>query len=375
MLTIKENLSKNFINAIGWSTNQKLLLIESDDWGAVRMPSRDVYEKLISKMIRVDELHFDKYDSVESECDLASLYEVLKSNNDKNGKNPVITAFSVVANPNFEQIKASEKNNYEYETILETYQRNAHTHNTPELIKQGIAENLFIPQYHGREHIHVKRWMEAINSNSKKERIAFNNNAIISSECKLCDNPYKKNYFTGFDYDSIEEFSSLEQIHQEGLELFKNIFGFHSISFVAQGSVWGDHILKTLHKHGVQLVIGQQSHPNMKGGYTVINKKWGDKNKLGQIYWRRNCKFEPSRNQNFDWVGKCLKEIEIAFRWGKPAVISSHRENFIGSIFESNRTQSLEKLDRLLKSVLKKWPDVRFISTAELAKIMLNNNS
>jgi hypothetical protein len=79
---------------------------------------------------------------------------------------------------------------------------------------------------------------------------------------------------------------------------------------------------------------------------------------LGQIHWRRNCTFEPSRNQDYDWVNRCLKEIEIAFRWGKPAVINSHRVNFIGSIFPENREKSLQKLKTLLKEVQKngrKW--------------------
>jgi hypothetical protein len=92
------------------------------------------------------------------------------------------------------------------------------------------------------------------------------------------------------------------------------------------------------------------------------------------MHWRRNSLFEPVENQNFDWVSKCLQDIEIAFRWGKPAVISSHRVNYIGSIFENNRTQSLEKLKVLLTRVIKKWPDVQFISSAQLAEIMLNHD-
>ena len=52
-------------------------------------------------------------------------------------------------------------------------------------------------------------------------------------------------------------------------------------------------------------------------------------------------------------------------------MISAHRENFIGSIFEENRTQSLEKLEELLKTVQKRWPDVKFISSAKLAELMI----
>jgi hypothetical protein len=196
--------------------------------------------------------------------------------------------------------------------------------------------------------------MEAINSDSKKEQLAYHNQAIISTFGNDDLKPFKKDYFKGFDYGNDQETKEIEEIHRDGLKLFKEIFGIESSTFTAQGSVWGDHLLPMLKDEGVRLVGGQQLHPCEKTGYKTINKYWGTKNKFNQLHWRRNCLFEPSRNQNFDWVGKCLSEIEIAFRWGKPAVISAHRENFIGSIFEENRLQSLEKLELLLTKVVQK---------------------
>lgn len=373
MLSLKDKLAKNYINALGWKTNQKYLVIESDDWGAIRMPSKEVYNKLIQANIPVDKLHIDKLDSLESEEDLKALFESLQQFKDIEGNAATLTAYHVVANPDFEKIEENNKADYYYETILDTYARNQYTQNVPKLIEQGMKDGVYIPQYHGREHIHVKRYMEAINSDSEKEQIAFENKAIISTHSTVCNNPYKSYYFRGFDYDNNNEHKDLEAIHRDGLKIFKEIFGMPSVTFMAQGSVWGDHILPMLKQEGVQLVSGQQTIPTPGGKYKTVNKNWGTKNKYDQIHWRRNCMFEPARNQNFDWVGKCLAEIEIAFRWGKPAVISSHRENFIGSIFEENRERSLEKLEILLESVLKKWPDVRFISSAQLAEKMINN--
>ncbi len=371
MLSIKEKLSKNYINAIGWKTKQKYLIIESDDWGAIRMPDISTYKIFIENCIPVDSLHIDKFDSLESTDDLESLFQVLTSIVDRKGNPAVLTAYHVMANPNFEAIEKNGRTKYEYETILETYKRNSHTQDSFSSIQKGMKMGVYVPQFHGREHIHVKRWMEAINSESSKEHIAFKNKSIISSKSTICTKPFSKNYFAGQDYSDSSEFEDLESIIEDGLDLFVQIFGFKSISFTPQGSFWGDHILKTLHDKGVILIGGRQFHPMPNGKHKFINnKKWGEKNELGQIHWRRNCMFEPSRNQNFPWVEKCLAEIEIAFRWGKPAVISAHRENFIGSIFEENKTISLKKLKDLLKHVLKKWPDVQFISTHQLAEIM-----
>jgi hypothetical protein len=375
MLSLKAKLAKNYINARGWSSSKKYVIIESDDWGSVRMPSKEVYNKLLENNVEVDKFSFDKHDALESEDDLKALFETLGKFIDKKGNPAVVTAYQVVANPNFEKIEASGRKEYHFESILETYKRFSSTQGVPKLIKEGIDKRLYIPQSHGREHIHVKRYMEAINSNSEKEQLAFRYKAIISSKSKTCNNSYVKNYFAGQDYTNKTEFKAIEDIIGDGLKMFEDIFGFKSLTFTPQGSFWGDHIFETLANNGVKLVCGQRKEPDLNGKHKIINNFWGQKNSFSQIYWRRNSNFEPARNQNFDWVGKCLAEIEIAFRWGKPAVISSHRENFIGSIFEDNRNQSLQKLELLLSKIQNKWPDAQFISSRELVKILASKKT
>jgi hypothetical protein len=372
-MSIKGILAKNYINARGWSTNQKYVIIESDDWGAIRMPSFEVYHKLLKNNIEVDKFSFDKYDALESEDDLKALFETLQKFSDKKGNPAVLTAYHVVANPDFEKIETSRRKEYHYETILETYKRSAHTQQVPNLIKEGIDKGIYIPQSHGREHIHVKRWMEAINSDSEKEKLAFLLKAIIISKSKVCGRSYKKNYFAGQDYSDETEFNSIEEIIVDGLKMFETIFGFKSITFTPQGGFWGDHLLKILTENGVILACGQQELPIEQGLHKTVNKFWGQNNGCGQMYYRRNVLFEPSYNQDVDWDRKGMREIEIAFRWGKPAVISSHRANFIGSIFEDNRDRSLKKLSNLLKMIQKKWPEVQFISSHQLANIMISS--
>ena len=36
---------KELYNMFGWRTKRHLVVIESDDWGTIRMPSREVYEE------------------------------------------------------------------------------------------------------------------------------------------------------------------------------------------------------------------------------------------------------------------------------------------------------------------------------------------
>ena len=104
-MRLEKTIRKNLVNIPGWRTNRKIVVIESDDWGSIRMPSREVYEALLSKGIPVDKFYFTKYDCLESEEDLQFLFETLSTIKDRNGAHPVITANSVVANPDFIRIE------------------------------------------------------------------------------------------------------------------------------------------------------------------------------------------------------------------------------------------------------------------------------
>ena len=99
----------------------------------------------------------------------------------------------------------------------------------------------------------------------------------------------------------------------------------------------------------------------------------GKKSNEGVMYMTRNAFFEPCSTKHptsKDWVNDCLKEIEIAFRWHKPATISSHRVNYIGWLNEKNRKMGLQKLDELLYQIIKRWPDVEFMTSSELGDLI-----
>lgn len=75
---------------------------------------------------------------------------------------------------------------------------------------------------------------------------------------------------------------------------------------------------------------------------------------------------------NADYVSDCLRRIKIAFKWGKPAIIGSHRVNYIGFIDESNRERNLKLLKLLLGEITRIWPDVEFLDSSELTTAILN---
>jgi len=96
----------------------------------------------------------------------------------------------------------------------------------------------------------------------------------------------------------------------------------------------------------------------------------GQKNSLGQRYLIRNAFFEPTINPIFDWESDCLKRIDLAFKFRKPAVISSHRLNYMGYLNPKNRSENLIKLKSLLTKIKKHWPEVIFLSSNQLGNLM-----
>ena len=98
----------------------------------------------------------------------------------------------------------------------------------------------------------------------------------------------------------------------------------------------------------------------------------GERNKNGQVYLVRTCNFEPTQNPQYN-ADNCMKEIDLDFRMGKPAIVSCHRLNFIGDINPTNRDNNLRELNKLLKMITTKHPDVEFMSSDEIGKLVLNN--
>ena len=85
------------------------------------------------------------------------------------------------------------------------------------------------------------------------------------------------------------------------------------------------------------------------------------------MYLVRNANFEPSSDPNKDWVNSTLSEINNAFFWKKPAIINSHRVNYVSGISTANSDKTLKLFVKLLSQILKRWPDVKFMTSDELS--------
>jgi len=360
------------MNIPGWKTNRKLIVLESDDWGSIRMPSRAIFEELKNSGYNPQNDPYLKYDCLESNEDLERLFEVLLSVKDENGNSAVLTANAVVANPDFDKIKENDFKEYYFEPFTTTLKKYPNHDKVYDFWLSGIKKNIFIPQLHGREHLNIFQWMLSLNNRDEDTVKAFQNNMIgIGSK----DNKMKFDFMEGLDFFSHDEKKSKASILREGASLFESLVGYQSKSFIANCYIWDELDEETLYGIGIRNIQGilNQIKPIVeKSGHShkYIKHFTGQKNKFGQTYTVRNAFFEPSLGENIDWGNECLKRIEIAFRWNKPAIIGCHRLNFIGSIHQDNREKNLDSFSILLKKIVNKWPDVEFVSSDQLTEIM-----
>ena len=81
--SLKKNSIDILKNLIGWKTNRKIVVFSVDDYGNVRLNSKEAKTNLAQAGLPIYS-RFDLLDTLETKQDLEQLYEVLESVKDKN---------------------------------------------------------------------------------------------------------------------------------------------------------------------------------------------------------------------------------------------------------------------------------------------------
>jgi hypothetical protein len=365
MSNLKNTVRRTLTNVKGQRIDDKIIVFESDDWGSIRMPNKEIREKFENKGYKISTNPYCQFDTLATSVDLERLFNVLQKHKDKDGNHPVFTANTVVANPNFDAIKASGYTKYSYKPFTTTLKEYYPEDDVYNKWLEGMQKKIFIPQYHGREHLNVPLWLNVLRSNNKPFVDAFN-----MGFWGLPNNLYDKNIFNiqaAYCSAKVEDIEYYKSSIIEGLNLFEKIFGYRSKTFIANNYTWSPKLDETLKKNGVIAFQGMKYQKIAAENGSSIHLKpvyTGKKNDFKQLYIVRNCVFEPSQmDDSFNNVKNCIKDIENSFLFKKPAVIASHRLNFIGAISVKNREKNLVMLDELLEEILKRWPDVKFMSS------------
>jgi len=352
-------------HARAWRCRDKILVLESDDWGSIRTSNAKAYRLLETHGYEMRQSCYTR-DALESQEDLARLVDILGTFQDQRGRPACLTTNMVMANPDFRAIQESGFLQYACEPVWVTWKR-YHAGDVATLWDTGVAKGVFLPQFHAREHVCWWKWLEALRSGNEE--------AVKTFDLGMCGVPRAVSR-TGLSfycppYTSRQELVrfgvDLEDMIVKGLDLFSAHFGFRSLSTVAPNVTWTDHVESIWAHNGVKYIqggtcqhmpVGRRVH--LRGHYL------GEPSTYNGYYLVRNCTLEPSSASGGNTVARCLRQITRAFRARIPAIVGTHRVNYIGSIDARNRERGLTQLRSLLKAILKQWPDVYFLCSPEL---------
>lgn len=367
--SIKRSLISIARNIPGKSIGKKVVVIECDDWGGIGMPSKETYLKLLDAGLSINENRYHRNDTLEDIDDLSELFALLRKHKDHKGNSAVMTPFCNVANPNFERISENNFQEYYSETFMETYKRYSRSNQLMDTWQEGIREGVFVPEYHGREHIATAYWLKLLNTDDKKLRAAFDHGFVGQTPpgTPPVVKDFRPNYYV-FNEDDIQD---VEHSLEEGVDIFNHAFRIPAKVFNAPNGVFIPSLNKSLVKKGIRFNAVPRMRLDRDETGNYVNKTYatGYKTPEGITCYVRNANFEPT-DDHYRGLGHVMNQISGAFRCGKAAVIGTHRANFVGGINEANRKKGLEELDLLLTQVLKKWPDVSFMSSRDFAELL-----
>lgn len=374
-MSIKADLARLAKNLPGKKTNRKIVCIYIDDYGSIRVKDKKAYETLKAAGIPMDGSRYSKFDTLASVEDLQMMFEVLQSVKDSQGHYACLTPYANIANPDFDKIRESGFTQYFREPFTETLKRYGSSHEgSYELWKQGIAEHLFHPEYHGTEHINVLRFMQALQRGHKTTHLAFDNESVALPIIPG-DEPLKHES-TVFYIEKAEENESLKEDIRVGMRMFEELLGYRPKQFTPGAGNYSPALHGVLKEEGIDYINVQRYFPYPLGDGKYVKKflSNGKKNEVGQKYVVRNCAFEPywdncKRNDNA--VAGCLENVTAAFRMHAPAIISTHRVNFVGGLEAAHRDDSLNQLKELLTEIVKRWPDVEFMDGTQMCDTIM----
>lgn len=365
-------LVDNLKNVLGWRTSRKIVVLCIDDYGNVRVDSKGARQRMSAEGLR-ELSRFDSYDCLETTEDLEMLFDTLRSVKDLNGRHCVATPLVVPCNIDFERMQNEGYEVYFREELPVTFSKLSATRSAYEgtwrLWQQGIENSLLLPEFHGREHFNVSVFHEMLRQKDRRLMISLRNRSLTGLG-KWGSGKVK--YTAAFGYWQKRETEEFFYILDSGVRAFESIFGWKPNMFTPpsyQFPSFMESLLPSLGLQSLDKPFIAKEHLG-EGKYRTTVRIPGRRKNTGLIDIVRNVVFEPTETGTDRAVNLALTQIDKAFRWRKPAVISSHRVNFCGFIDPRNRKEGITALKILLSQVARRWPDIEFVSAGELTSLM-----
>jgi hypothetical protein len=317
-----------------------ILIIESDDWGPGPPEDATALQQLVALLAR---------------------------HRDVRGRHPVMTLGLLLAVPDTKRMRDADCVEYLAVTISEPQFAPV-----VDAIRTGVTVTVFSPQLHGMEHY----WPAAV---MKRARDEPNVRAWLVQEgvprTEQLPPPLQSRWIDGSALPSRElqeEEAVLAASHE--VEAFSQIFSVAAKVAVPPTFVWTERTEVGWAKAGVKFVVtpGERYFARddkgmlISTGKCIHNGQCGDS---GLMYLVRDDYMEPALGHRAE---RGVDAVEAKAALGRPTLLEIHRFNFTEP--GPRMTHALGEIDRLLAMTLARLPNVRFISTVELAEAIARDD-
>ena len=311
-----------------------VLILESDDWG---------------------------YGPDDQPRALDRIADVLATLRDRRGRHPVMTLGVVLAGPDTARIRAEGCRAYHRVTLADP--RLAPVRDA---LSRGTERGVFSLQLHGMEHFWPDCLMRGAAA-SNRIRDWLTGAGFPATEALPA--PLQSRWIDAASLPSKPlPVAQVVAAAREEIRIFAATFGAPPEVAVPPTFIWTQDVEAAWAGAGIRVVVtpGNRCEGRDQEGRPVAAEAEhcnGAAGPHGVIYVVRDSYFEPSLGHTHH---RALQALARNTRLGRPTLLEIHRMNFIGD--EPSTQRALGEVTGLLQAACAQYPDIRFMSTADLAR-------
>lgn len=348
-------------SAVDWR-RLRAVCLASDDWGlAGFLPDSAAIAHLDRQALapgRVIEIYW--HSTLEDSAMTAALGQVLAAHRGRDGLPAVLQPNYIMASLAYRPATADSPavwTELEFPEAPPGYER-------PGLwptVRRLQAEGLWHPELHGRWHYDPE---------SRRRQTAASPAVQAAAARQIMPFPGAE---AAWELGSWRDFEMVTAELDRNLQQFESLFGYPPRSVIAPDYQWRDEHERLWCARGLRIIQGQrqQRQADWTGplgrARKLFHRMWTRWSRPDRVYLDRNCLFEPvQRPAGEDAVKAASGEVTNAWRLGQPAILQTHRINFV-HLEAALRARGLAALDELLAELAARSP--LFLVDAEVADL------
>ena len=331
-----------------------VVVIQSDDWGRVGVPSLPVFNQIRQAVPGVGDSRWDFY-GLETTADLEALGNELEAIRDTDDAPACITGNFIMANADLRLMAENGFARGIYKPISEGFPP-PWTDSLVTAYRALVDRKVFYPGLHGFTHF-----------NASVLEGALADPGDLGERARLLarlDTPYLRSVTPEYNFALLsmpagsEVFLPAERQKQwleSGIQIFEEVFGFRPVTFCAPGYRSNDVTRRLLEENGVAgIQLPSKAPPVRDGGLVVLG---------------RNVAFEPAlwKSDRAALIEQALADGEAAVARGTPIIICSHSINYM-TRFLDRAEEARSDLALFLGRLKDRFPDLRFAGDADLIR-------